>query len=1061
MVHFARFFAGLKGVLLAALVLYCLPCSPHAQAAFQPAPDMYEGIMPAGITWNKPLKAGDLTLPQLTPPERQVTLSAREAAAPPALLKAPRLSSRGAADVQAPRFAAGASSTQGMMMLHGMRAALAQYGQNPDLHNKTLVQLAPSDLQVAAQADPQTVVAVKETLQVAEATVAAEPEPSAPPPYNQGQEPKSWAAPAQETPVQAPVVRALKDGYMEVIFPDSTMPLPPKAQVAPAATAPSTPTVGIASPKITDLDQAPQPLEQVARDEKKASPVTSIFGKPVDEDEAALPLKETQAPCEPSVQSWVKSCADVGYPPHFVGEVTGETRTECPSGQTQDIWLTNKCAPPSPSARAADRMPIRLVNLLYEVPAEDSLQRATAAPLVQLVSASTVAIPAMPALVNGVCGAAHDRLFEEKPVKDLCEVGKASAVEGDGPWRWRCIGSFQGEHADCAAGLGGVPSIKAEGLCGPAAGQIVSAAPEQDLCALGTAGEVTAFQKSSWRWICKELDSGKTEICFAPMKGGLNIAMAEQAPERKPAVPEVPVAEPVAPAPAEAAPLALAAEATPLADVVHEEAKEEVIAASPVVLPRCGLAADRGTKSVPTASLCLLGKAGVIEGQGPWRWRCSLGENNSVDCEAPKMIDGICGAAHGSVRAKAPAQDLCTSGTAEPLVGQGPWQWNCMGIAGGSNASCLAQVEDLVSVDGICGAAANKVMTQAPDHDLCESGAAGDVLGDGPWSWSCEGLRGGAVASCATLKTIPAAPPPPGPPIHGACGFANGALSAEEPTDGLCTSGITSGISGDGPWNWSCLGTNGGLTVSCTAPLLPPDPIEGVCGSAHGKPALLKPESGLCEAGIISAVSGTGPWTWSCSGTNGGSAASCVAPSASKDGRQALLPSVATPPKAKPVTTEALVLVTPNLPQTASAAPTAPLPPLTEGEMVQTRATMPAFVVESVEPVKTSRLVLDSHLTTISFEKGSVDLSKEGRAIADNLVKALTAYPRARLTLTAYADVDGQMSPREARHLSLNRALAIRDYMTQRGIPTSRIDLRPMGANIPSGNGDRVDVKVN
>ena len=57
-----------------------------------------------------------------------------------------------------------------------------------------------------------------------------------------------------------------------------------------------------------------------------------------------------------------------------------------------------------------------------------------------------------------------------------------------------------------------------------------------------------------------------------------------------------------------------------------------------------------------------------------------------------------------------------------------------------------------------------------------------------------------------------------------------------------------------------------------------------------------------------------------------------------------------------------------------------------------------------------------------------------------------------RITLTAYADTANNTSAREARRLSLSRALTIRDYLTAKGISSGRIDVRALGANVPSGD---------
>ena len=53
--------------------------------------------------------------------------------------------------------------------------------------------------------------------------------------------------------------------------------------------------------------------------------------------------------------------------------------------------------------------------------------------------------------------------------------------------------------------------------------------------------------------------------------------------------------------------------------------------------------------------------------------------------------------------------------------------------------------------------------------------------------------------------------------------------------------------------------------------------INGACGGANGSSSALAPSSGLCSTGSPSAVIGTGPWSWTCSGSNGGTNASCSA----------------------------------------------------------------------------------------------------------------------------------------------------------------------------------------
>ena len=74
---------------------------------------------------------------------------------------------------------------------------------------------------------------------------------------------------------------------------------------------------------------------------------------------------------------------------------------------------------------------------------------------------------------------------------------------------------------------------------------------------------------------------------------------------------------------------------------------------------------------------------------------------------------------------------------------------------------------------------------------------------------------------------------------------------------------------------------NGNTSPSAWTTTTPPtcEPIvTGACGSADGTSMASAPSSGLCSSGSASSVSGSGPWTWTCSGEHGGGDASCSAP---------------------------------------------------------------------------------------------------------------------------------------------------------------------------------------
>lgn len=55
--------------------------------------------------------------------------------------------------------------------------------------------------------------------------------------------------------------------------------------------------------------------------------------------------------------------------------------------------------------------------------------------------------------------------------------------------------------------------------------------------------------------------------------------------------------------------------------------------------------------------------------------------------------------------------------------------------------------------------------------------------------------------------------------VNGQCGAANGVAVSAAPTTNLCTSGTASALGGSGPWTWRCYGSRGGSSASCSAPV--------------------------------------------------------------------------------------------------------------------------------------------------------------------------------------------------------------------------------------------------
>jgi len=85
---------------------------------------------------------------------------------------------------------------------------------------------------------------------------------------------------------------------------------------------------------------------------------------------------------------------------------------------------------------------------------------------------------------------------------------------------------------------------------------------------------------------------------------------------------------------------------------------------------------------------------------------------------------------------------------------------------------------------------------------------------------------------------------------NGVCGSSNStALSGAPATSTLCTTGTASSVKGTGPWTWSCTGLNGGKTASCSASLAMLKPCVDANGTSH--PSSSTPYRGVvCRSGL-------------------------------------------------------------------------------------------------------------------------------------------------------------------------------------------------------------------
>ncbi|HZB90074.1 MAG TPA: OmpA family protein [Stellaceae bacterium] len=99
---------------------------------------------------------------------------------------------------------------------------------------------------------------------------------------------------------------------------------------------------------------------------------------------------------------------------------------------------------------------------------------------------------------------------------------------------------------------------------------------------------------------------------------------------------------------------------------------------------------------------------------------------------------------------------------------------------------------------------------------------------------------------------------------------------------------------------------------------------------------------------------------------------------------------------------------------------------------------------------------LETPIDSIPFAPKSASLPGSARGPLDRLAARLAVDPRLRIELLAFAGGSDQQA--QAHRLSLERALALRQYLMSHGIPRVRIIVRALGNGTGGGDQDRVDV---
>jgi len=172
-------------------------------------------------------------------------------------------------------------------------------------------------------------------------------------------------------------------------------------------------------------------------------------------------------------------------------------------------------------------------------------------------------------------------------------------------------------------------------------------------------------------------------------------------------------------------------------------------------------------------------------------------------------------------------------------------------------------------------------------------------------------------------------------------------------------------------------------------------------------------------------------------------------------------PKVAKRPPPKPRVTAPAVPKVAAVPKAPVAPPPPPAPP---APPVAAPATPPATGAAAASAALTSRPAPTGALKPgqqfrLGFDSGSAAISDDTETQLEGVAKSMKQDGNLRLQLLAYAG-GGAQTPSQARRLSLSRALAVRSKLIEKGIRSTRIDVRALGNKSEGGPPDRVDIII-
>ena len=136
----------------------------------------------------------------------------------------------------------------------------------------------------------------------------------------------------------------------------------------------------------------------------------------------------------------------------------------------------------------------------------------------------------------------------------------------------------------------------------------------------------------------------------------------------------------------------------------------------------------------------------------------------------------------------------------------------------------------------------------------------------------------------------------------------------------------------------------------------------------------------------------------------------------------------------------------------------APKPKIAKAAAVKAPEKKPVAKPEASLPPTTGPLA-PGQVMKVVFNAGATKLPASVRDGLKAVAAKMKGQNKLRMQLMAYAGGDG-LSASRARRISLSRALAVRSYLIESGVRSTRIDVRALGNKTSAAPVNRVDVMV-